>query len=215
MIVAPVATREVGRFEFAASGQSEKRRLHGNTSSPSRADPRGSCMTAKHNVGPIAESALLLRRLIPHACWSSAKMLDTATDFAESTNFAFTVAFTLVNRDPLHTRTDPIVRQANISLILAPAPGINERTLPDDAPSAAPHSGSELRRGNGADGRGVRQPHAIMVPDAGAEDVKDPRSRRGAGHFCFASKTVARQQPQESGLVQRGCQRDCRPASQR
>jgi hypothetical protein len=46
-------------------------------------------------------------------------MLDTATDFAESTNFAFTVAFTLVIRDPLHTRTDPIVRHDNISLILA------------------------------------------------------------------------------------------------
>src|SRR5271163_1227098 len=97
-------------------------------------------------------------------------------------------------RPTAHTRSGPIVRHANISLIPAPAPGINERTLPDDAPSAAPHSGSELRRGNGADGRGVRQSHAIMVPDAGAEDVKDPRSRRGPGHFYFASKTVARQQ---------------------
>src|SRR3984893_2503285 len=150
---------------------------------------------------PIAESPLLVRRLIPHACWSSAKMPDTATDFAESTNFAFAVAFTLVNCDPLHTRTDPIVRHANISLIPASARGINERTLPDDAPSTAPHSGSDLRRGNDADGRGVRQSHAIMVPDAGAEDFKDPRSRRGAGHFCFASKTIARQQPQEFGLV--------------
>jgi hypothetical protein len=128
-------------------------------------------------------------------------MLDSASDFAESTNFAFAVAFTFVNGVPLHTRTDPIVRHANITLIPAPAPGINERTLPDDAPSTAPHSGSELRRGNGADGRGVRQSHAVMVPDAGTEDVKDPRSRRGAGHFCFASKTIARQQPQEFGLV--------------
>src|SRR3984957_1586626 len=215
MIVAPVATREVGRFEFAASGQSEKRRLHGNTSSPSRADPRGSCMTAKHNVGPIAESALLLRRLIPHACWSSAKMLDSASDFAESTNFAFAVAFTLANCVPLHTRTGPIVRHANISLIPAPAPGINERTLPDDAPSPAPHSGSELHRGNGVDGGGVRQSHAVVVPDAGAEDFEDPRSRRGAGHLHFAPKTVARQQPQDLGFVQRGYQRDCRPASWR
>src|SRR5882757_9753803 len=102
---------------------------------------------------------------------------------------------------PLHTRTGPMVRHANISLIPAPAPGINERTLPDDAPSAAPHSGSELRRGNGADGRGVRQSHAIMVPDAGAEDFKDPRSRRGASHSRVAPKAVARQQPQELGLV--------------
>jgi hypothetical protein len=92
-------------------------------------------------------------------------------------------------------------RQANISLIRAHVPGINERTLPDDAPSPPPHSGSELHRGNGVVGRGVRQSHAVMVPDAGAEDFKDPRSRRGAGHFGFVSKTVARQQPQEFGLV--------------
>jgi hypothetical protein len=77
-------------------------------------------MTDKHNVGPIAESRPLHRPLISHACWSSAKMLDTVTDFAESTNFAFTVAFTLVNCEPLHTRTGAIVRQANISLIRAP-----------------------------------------------------------------------------------------------
>jgi hypothetical protein len=37
------------------------------------------------------------------------KILDTATDFAESTNFAFAVAFTLVNCYPLHTRTGAIV----------------------------------------------------------------------------------------------------------
>jgi hypothetical protein len=129
------------------------------------------------------------------------KMLDTATDFAESTNFAFAVTFTLVNCGPLHTRSGRIVRQANIRLIPAPAPGINERTIPDDAPSTAPHSGSELRRGNGADGRGVRQSHAIMVPDAGAEDFKDSRSRRGASHSRGAPKAVARQQPQELGLV--------------
>src|ERR1700689_102179 len=128
-------------------------------------------------------------------------MLVSASDFAESTNFAFAVAFTLVNCVPLHTRSSPIVRQANISLIPAPAPGINERTLPNDAPSTAPHSGSELRRGNGADGRGVRQSHAVMVPDAGAEDVKDPRPRRGPGPSRFAPKTVARQQPQEPGLI--------------
>jgi len=44
-------------------------------------------------------------------------------------------------------------------------------------------------------------PHAIMVPDAGAEDFKDPRSRRGASHSRVAPKAVARQQPQELGLV--------------
>jgi len=43
---------------------------------------------------------------------------------------------------------------------------------------------------------------AVMVPDAGAEDVKDSRSGRGAGHFRFAAKTVARQQPQDVGFVQ-------------
>jgi hypothetical protein len=48
-------------------------------------------------------------------------MLDTATDFAESTNFASAVAFTLINCGPLHTRSGPILRQANISLIAAPA----------------------------------------------------------------------------------------------
>src|ERR1700743_1385448 len=87
-------------------------------------------------------------------------------------------------------------------LIPFPASGITERTLPDDAPSTAPHSGSELHRGNGVDGGSVRQSHAVMVPDAGTEDVEDPRSRRGTGHCRFTPKTVARQQPQEPGLVQ-------------
>ena len=57
------------------------------------------------------------------------KILDTATGYAESANFAFAVAFTLVNRDPLHTRSGPIVRQANISLIPASAPGIKREDL--------------------------------------------------------------------------------------
>jgi hypothetical protein len=49
--------------------------------------------------------------------------------YAKSVNFAFAVAFTLVNRDPLHTRSGPIVRQANISLIPASAPGIKREDL--------------------------------------------------------------------------------------
>jgi hypothetical protein len=35
MIVAPVATSELGRLEFAASGQSEMCRFHGNTTTDS------------------------------------------------------------------------------------------------------------------------------------------------------------------------------------
>jgi hypothetical protein len=90
MIVAPVATREPGRLEFAASGQSKVCRFQANTTSSSElgntttdsAIPRDSRMTDKHNVGPIAESAPLLRPLITHACWSSAKILDTTADIA-------------------------------------------------------------------------------------------------------------------------------------
>jgi hypothetical protein len=49
--------------------------------------------------------------------------------YAESPNFALAVAFTLVNRGPLHTRSGPIVRQANISLIPASVPGIKREDL--------------------------------------------------------------------------------------
>jgi hypothetical protein len=158
-------------------------------------------MTDKHNVGADSRITATPSTINSTCMLVIGKNAGYRDGLAESTNFAFAVTFTLVNCGPLHTRSGPIVRQANIRLIPAPAPGINERTLPDDAPSAAPHSGSELRCGNGADGRGVRQSHAIMVPDAGAEDFKDPRSRRGASHSRVAPKAVARQQPQELGVV--------------
>ena len=56
MIVAPVAPRKLGRFEFAALGQSE---MCGFTPASvtldaSRVDPRGSCMTASITSVPIA-----------------------------------------------------------------------------------------------------------------------------------------------------------------
>src|ERR1700761_6258813 len=150
---------------------------------------------------PIAESPATRSTINSTCMLVIGKMPDTATDFAELTNFAFAVVFTSVNCAPPHTRTGPIVRHANISLIPAPTPGINERTLPDDAPSAAPHSGNELHRGNGVDGSGMRQPHPVMVPDAGPEDFEDPPSRRSACHSSIAPKTVARQQPQDVGFI--------------
>lgn len=141
MIVAPVASREPGRLEFAAFGQNEMCRFHGTTTSPSalgnttteRAVRRRStgvrARATSITSGPTVESPLLLRRTIPHACWSSAKILDTATRYPDSANFASAVAFTLVNCDPLHTLSGPIVRHANISLIPASAPGIKREDL--------------------------------------------------------------------------------------
>jgi hypothetical protein len=107
-------------------------------------------MTDKHNVG-AGDRFTATPSTIISACLLviGTKMAYTATGFARSSNFAFSVTFPLVACDLPRTRSSPIVRQANISTE-------NERTLPDDAPTTASRSGGGLRHYGGVDDRGVR-----------------------------------------------------------